>query len=108
MTEQTEEKERGSQSAGTPCYAFYVNDQDGEIVSEYEHSYAGSRPGKWHKLKETDMVRIRHWRQETMESGRFVLTGLMKLEHARLLIDNHSVEQATLEADSELLFKLGN
>ena len=47
------------------------------------------------------MVRIKYWQQETMESGRWVLTGLMSVKSAKVLIDSKSLERGRIVDDSE-------
>ena len=49
------------------------------------------------------MIRIKYWRQETIESGRYILTGLMPLKAARELAKD--LEEATIVSDSEYEWK---
>ena len=49
------------------------------------------------------MVRIKYWQQETIESGQFVLTGLMPLRAARKLVNEF--EDGTIVSDSEYEWK---
>ena len=49
------------------------------------------------------MVRIKYWQQETIEPGRFVLTGLMPLKAAKELVND--LEEGTIVSDSEFTFK---
>ena len=49
------------------------------------------------------MVRIKYWQQETIESGRFILTGLMPLKTAKKLVNEF--ERGTIVSDSEFEWK---
>ena len=51
------------------------------------------------------LVRIKHWQQETIESGRFVLSGLMSLKAAKKIINDGFVEDGTIVPDSEFTYK---
>ena len=45
------------------------------------------------------MVRVRYWLQETMESGRWCVTGLMTLESARMVVQSGIHERAKIVRD---------
>jgi len=45
------------------------------------------------------MVKIRHWRQDNMESGRWVLTDSMKESTAHKLIESELFEDAEIIND---------
>ena len=47
------------------------------------------------------MVRIRYWYQETMESGRWMLTGLMPSDSALRIHESRLYEQSEIVTDSE-------
>ena len=47
------------------------------------------------------MVRIRYWHQDTAESGRFVLSGLMKKSVADRILEARAYERAEIVSDSE-------
>ncbi|HHT9146452.1 MAG: hypothetical protein Q7J12_00125 [Syntrophales bacterium] len=47
------------------------------------------------------MVRIRYWRQDTAESGHFVLSGLMNQSIADRILKAQSYERAEIVYDSE-------
>ncbi len=47
------------------------------------------------------MVRIRYWRQDTLEAGHYVLSCLMLLDNALKLLDLHIYERAEIVEDSE-------
>ncbi len=47
------------------------------------------------------MVRIRYWRQDTLEAGHFVLSGLMTYNDALKLLNWHIYERAEIVEDSE-------
>jgi len=46
-------------------------------------------------------VRIRYWYQETIESGRFVVTGIMALHTAKYVIEAGAYERAEIVLDEE-------
>ena len=47
------------------------------------------------------MVRIRYWYQETTESGRWCLTGLMSEESAHKIIRAGILERGEIVSDSD-------
>ncbi len=47
------------------------------------------------------MVRIRYWRQDTLEAGHFVLSGLLTYNEALKILDCNIYERAEIVEDSE-------
>jgi len=50
-------------------------------------------------MYELELVRIRYWKQETMESGGWMLTEPMSQFTALKLIEAHAYEQAEIVPD---------
>jgi len=48
-----------------------------------------------------DMVRIRYWQQDTMESGRWCLTGLMTVDSAKKMNASGILDRSEIVADSD-------
>ena len=47
------------------------------------------------------MYRIKYWYQETVESGRWCLTGTMPLHVAEKIVDSGAYESASISPDPE-------
>lgn len=53
------------------------------------------------KNKVVKMVRIKYWHQETNESGKWCLTGLMSTDTANKVIDSNIFEHTKIVEDSD-------
>ena len=57
------------------------------------------------KTTEKQLVRVKYWLQETLESGKFVYARPMSLEGAKRLIKSGLVERGTIISDEEKRIK---
>jgi hypothetical protein len=47
------------------------------------------------------MVRIKYWHQDTAESGRWCLTGLMSVDTAKKMLESNVFERPQIVEDSD-------
>ena len=50
-----------------------------------------------------EMVRIRYWRQDKIDSGRWCLTGLMKPDIAKEIVQSTIIKRPKIVCDSEYM-----